>query len=62
MQYEEQTDLVIRGQVLTVSYHATIRKMRVSRELSPAMYLLCLASFCSMLGLLFEIHVCSVIH
>ncbi|KAF8249725.1 hypothetical protein K440DRAFT_543068, partial [Wilcoxina mikolae CBS 423.85] len=47
--------------VLTVSYHATLRKLRAPREFVSAMYLLCIASFCSMCVLLFENHMCSCV-
>jgi len=47
--------------VQTICYHATLRKMRVPRESSPAIYLLCIASFLSMLGLWGEIRVCALI-
>lgn len=46
-------------QVLTIFYHMTLRKINVSRgEFSPAISVLCFASFCSMCMLLYEIHLC----
>jgi len=45
--------------ILTISYHTTLRNIKVSREVSPAIYIVCFASFCSMWMLLYENHVCS---
>ncbi|KAI5777373.1 hypothetical protein EDC01DRAFT_407418 [Geopyxis carbonaria] len=44
--------------ILSVSYYASLRNMRAA---SPALYLLCLVSFCSMCILLYESHVCTSI-
>jgi len=47
--------------VLAVSYHATLRKLWISREYSPTVYVLCATSFCSMCMLVFENNMCSVV-
>ncbi|KAI5814949.1 N-glycosylation protein-domain-containing protein [Pyronema omphalodes] len=44
--------------ILTIIYHATLRKLQTDRPFTPAMSLMALASFASMIVLLFENHIC----